>query len=92
MNKKKKDSLEVKISNGKAVFIYNDELVELLKEGPSHVERASNVEPVTSNIDGKEVFLGWWAYMKDGNSLGPYKTRQECLDAEVEYLKEKMFG
>lgn len=79
------DELIVKISNGKATFIYSDELVELLKEGKSNIKRVSHVEPVGTN---------WYATVKfDGieEVLGPFETRQEALDAEIEYLKQEIF-
>lgn len=69
--------------SGELSFIYDDELADLLKVGPSSITRVSNVEP----CDG-----GWKASMKDGTILGPYPLRQQALDEEVKYLQEKLFG
>jgi len=70
--------------DGKMEFIYSDELVGLLQEGNPSIKRVSNVEPTA---DGQ-----WEARMCDGTVLGPYRLRQEALDEEVKYLKEKMLG
>lgn len=68
--------------NGNARFIYNDDLAFLLDEGEATVTRASHVEPAVGG--------GWTADMSpsDGPVLGPFKLRQEALDAEVRWLQE----
>lgn len=75
------------LPNGTADFIYSDDLL-FLSENQSKVttKRVSNVEP-----SGR----GWTADMTPlGHEmiLGPFDTRQEALDAEVEYLKTEHFG
>ena len=70
--------------DGEVVAIYNDVLSGLLSEGRARIERASAVEP-------SEDCTGWHATMNDGKVLGPYKLRQDALDAEVAYLNERLF-
>ena len=67
---------------GTLTMLYNDKLADLCEEGNTKIERISNVEPAPG---------GWKAYMLDGVVLGPYRLRQEALDAEVEYLNKKLF-
>jgi hypothetical protein len=71
--------------NGIITTIYSDALADLLDEGQATVTRASHVEPASCG--------GWIADMSpvDGPTLGPFRLRQEALDAEVEYLKAKLF-
>lgn len=66
---------------GTISFIYSDELRYLLDEGISTIKRVSHVEPA-------ETGRGWTADMGpvNGPMLGPFETRQEALDREVEYL------
>lgn len=67
-------------------FIYRDALRPLLEAGQAKIERASHVEPV------RDAFLHggtmWEADLSPvhGPVLGPFTTRQEALDAEVEWL------
>ncbi len=65
--------------NGQLRFIYNDDLLGLTELGETTVQRASHVEP----CDG-----GWSADMSpvDGPTLGPFKTRSEALQHEVDWL------
>lgn len=68
--------------DGRARFIYSDDLAAVTKElGKATTRRASHVEP----SDG-----GWTADLAPvgGPVLGPYVTRQEALDREVEWLRE----
>ena len=69
---------------GRLQFIYSDELAFLLELGESTTKRASHVEP-----DGHGQ---WTADMAPvgGPVLGPFKLRQEALDAEVEWLTENV--
>jgi len=64
-------------------FIYSDDLADLCNEGEATIERVSNVEPCEG---------GWEARIIDGPTLGPFRLRQQALDAEIEYLEEKIFG
>jgi hypothetical protein len=66
-------------------FIYDDRLAGLCEEGDSVTQRASHVEPA----DGG----GWTADMSpvNGPVLGPFRLREEALDAEVEWLRKEMF-
>lgn len=82
MNNPNEFSIAVGV-DGKASFIYNDELADFLKEGDATIHRVSNVEPAEGG--------GWTATMLDGMVLGPFALRQEALEAEVAYLKEQMF-
>lgn len=74
--------------NGEITAIHNDHLVGLYKDvrGTATIKRASHVEP---RPDGQ-----WEADMKPsgGPILGPFLTRQEALDAEVDWLKDKLFN
>lgn len=73
-------------SDGSLLAIYNDELADLMDEGSATVTRASHVEP---NPNG----AGWIADMAplSGPVLGPFRLRQEALDAEVEWIKNRIF-
>jgi hypothetical protein len=70
-------------TEGRIRAIYDDRLAGLLSQGKATIKRASAVEPTT---DGQ-----WTAAMVDGPTLGPFKLRQQALDAEVEYLKARLF-
>jgi len=71
-------------ADGGITMIYDDEFVDLLGEGEARIERVSHVEPGSG---------GWYADMSPvgGPSLGPFALRQEALDAEVEYLRRRLF-
>ena len=70
---------------GEVTMIYSDSLVELMDQGEVTVTRASHVEP---GLNG-----GWLADMAPSNGplLGPYRLRDEALQAEVEWLERKLF-
>jgi hypothetical protein len=70
--------------DGSLEFIYNDELRDLVDQGDATITRVSNVEP---NENGE-----WIASMCDGAHLGPYRFRQDALDAEVEHIYEHLLG
>jgi hypothetical protein len=61
-------------------LIYEDDLRGLLHVGSGQVMRASHVEPT---LDGR-----WTADLSPvhGPLLGPFDTRKEALDAEIDYL------
>lgn len=63
-------------------LIYRDDLLPLLKEGQTTITRASNVEPTAGGR--------WQADMApvDGPVLEPCETRQQALDAEVQWIEE----
>lgn len=63
--------------------IYDDKLLPLIKEGKATTKRVSNVEPGEG---------GWIATMLDGTKLGPFESRAEALDEEVNYLNQVLFG
>lgn len=71
-------------ADGAVVTIYDDCHADLFDESSVTVTRASHVEPSEG---------GWSADMTPvgGSILGPYRLRQEALDAEVEYLKHILF-
>lgn len=103
----------IKIKDGHVLFVYDDELGDLMDEGTVAVCRASHVEPHPTRT-------GWLADMRPSGGpvlglagewqpthdkglaelpeedmqhigmLDPFKTRQEALAAEREWLtKEK---
>jgi hypothetical protein len=65
-------------------FLYDDRLRGLMKNGDAKITRASHVEATADNQ--------WNADMapSGGGVLGPFKTRQEALDAEVEWLNDNV--
>lgn len=80
-----KQELLIDISpEGEVKFIYDDLLAGLLAEGEAVTQRVSHVEPSAG---------GWTADLSpvNGPVLGPYKLRQEALDAEVAWLKQNLF-
>ena len=70
---------------GEVTMIYSDAMVELMDQGEAQVTRASHVEP--------GVHGGWVADMAPvgGPLLGPYRLREEALQAEVAWLETKLF-
>src|SRR5882724_12745149 len=83
------------IKDGALVAIYDDALADFLKVGQGvSIQRASQVEPTP---DGK-----WTADMSlaiqqfniecDNPILGPYDLREQALEAERSWLKERIFG
>jgi hypothetical protein len=72
--------------DGSILAIYNEaEILGLIQESAQKmIKRASHVEPTE---DGQ-----WMADMGpvDGPVLGPYDTRQEALDHEVDWLTGAM--
>lgn len=70
------------LPNGELVMIYDDSFTPgLIDEGEGQTKRASHVEPDASG-------QGWTADMapSGGPVLGPYRLRQEALDAEVAWI------
>jgi hypothetical protein len=75
------------LSNGNIRFVYSDEMSKALqKAGVLHIMRVSHVEP---NSNGK-----WEADLSPikGPKLGPFKTREAALQAEVKWLEDKYLG
>ena len=72
--------------HGTLCFIHNDAFIDLIESGDASINRASHVEPTATGQ--------WEADMSpvNGPVLGPFRTRQEALDAEVEWLNRKMFS
>ncbi len=86
----------IRFRNGHAVFIYSDELLDVSEAlGHASVTRASEVEPYDGS--GGEVFAErhpgvWWTAdmrLSDGPVLGPFKTREEALAAERDWLRQE---
>jgi hypothetical protein len=81
---------------GELRFVYQDELAELLREGLSRVDRASNVEPV--NVEPVQIIANagtgcrWIAEIFNGPRLGPFETRREAIAAEVEWIETFQLG
>ena len=72
--------MEIIISKeGQIRFIYKDDLLGLSELGKTIIQRASHVEPCGA---------GWQADMSpvNGPVLGPFKTRGEALQHEVDWL------
>ncbi len=69
--------------DGTIQFIYNDDLRDLLSEGSAKITRASHVEPCGTL---------WQADLApvNGPVLGPFNTRKEALDAEVQWLTDHL--
>ena len=67
-------------SDGTLVFIYNDDLREIMSLGDTKIARASHVEP---SPEGK-----WIADLTPvgGSVFGPFETRREALQYEAEWL------
>lgn len=78
--------MNIKIEpNGEITAIYNDNLVELFKEGKTEIKRASHVEPNNEGMWVADLFpIG-------GPILGPYEKRKDALDAELEWLDDFLF-
>jgi len=83
---------KVIIKNGTISFIYNDAMKPFLDLGDAKVTRASHVEPMATGEGVK-----WTADMSPSNgpllgANGEFDTRQEALDAEVEWLNNHHLG
>ena len=76
--------------NGTIQFIHDDRLTGLLQKGEASIKRASHVEP-GDPAKGQHHLL-WYADMapSGGNVLGPFKTRQEALEAEVDWINQNI--
>jgi hypothetical protein len=80
--------------HGAVTTIYDDAHADFYAQGEAEVARASHVEPTPSG--------GWIADMSpaveryhlecDNPILGPFLLRQQALDAETGWLREKLFG
>jgi hypothetical protein len=73
---------------GELVFVYADELADLLNLGEFVVARASHVEPLKM-LDGRQC---WTADLSpvNGPHLGPYDLRSHALDAERHWLETNL--
>ena len=69
------------LPTGTVESIWSDDLVELAEQGEAVIRRVSHVEPTATGL--------WEADMSpvDGPILGPFRTRQEALDAEILWLQ-----
>lgn len=74
------EEMTIVVSGGKARFIYSDDLLGLTAMGKQTTRRASHVEPTDE---------GWIADLTpvNGPVLGPFPTRSEALQMEVDWLK-----
>lgn len=57
------------------------EAMDLDAMGDHVIRRASNVEP------GPD---GWYAYLVDGPTLGPFAKRSEAIRAEVAWIEQNV--
>lgn len=71
------------LPNGTVESIWSDDLVELAEQGDAQIRRVSHVEPTASGA--------WEADMSpvQGPVLGPFRTRGEALNAEVQWLQQE---
>ena len=77
-----KIEINLDLCSGQIKTIYDDNSKEILEKiGKLSIKRASHVEP-NSNGD-------WVADMSpvNGPQLGPFKLRQDAINAEISYLK-----
>jgi len=87
----------IRIRNGKAEFVYSDELVPLAgRLGKVTVTRASHVEPYAlggwyadmTPSGGPFLYAnGWGDDLASGEARG-FTTRAEALDAERQWLRD----
>lgn len=73
-------------TDGSIRFIWDDKLKPLFDLGKGKISRASHVEPT---VEGR-----WSTDLAPvlGPTLGPFGTRAEALNAEVEWLQENIIG
>jgi len=71
--------LQIRVKENEVRFIYSDYLIGLMNQGESVIKRASMVEPSNNK---------WFADLSPigGPKLGPFDTRKEALNEEVEYI------
>jgi hypothetical protein len=71
------------LPNGEVRYVADDCLAVLEDLGTAHIQRASHVEPAVTP-EG----ICWTADLSPvrGPVLGPFKTRQEALDEEHQWL------
>lgn len=86
-----KNSFNMAISpKGEITLIYGDQHAGFLDKLGVRVDevvsRASNVEP------GQGGWIADMSPIEKGVVLGPFRLRQEALDAEVAWLNKKLFG
>ncbi len=70
-------------TNGHVCCLY-DETLDLSALGPPRIRRASHVEPDETGL--------WWADLAPvgGPKLGPFVRRGDALDAEADWLVERL--
>lgn len=79
-------SISIRIDeNGDMLFVYSDEMLDLMNEGEAQIERASHVEPCGTEWTADMAPVG-------GPVLGPFKTRQEGLQAEQDWIFENLIN
>lgn len=88
--------------DGTARCLYSEAVLPIMRAlGAIQTRRASRVEPTASLSEDAVRALAateefplpedaWWADMtlSGGPVLGPFSTRQEALEAEIEWLKQ----
>lgn len=81
--------------SGETRAIYDDDMADLLKEARHvSIERASHVEPTPSGkwIADMSPVIAEYKLDVDNPILGPFHLRREALEAEVEWIKEKIMN
>lgn len=76
------EDIKIVVKDGEIRFIHNDGFAIFMDQGIAKTKRASHVEPDDDNL--------WWADLSPikGPKLGPFKFRQEALDAEIFWINE----
>ena len=69
---------------GRASFIWNDELASMKTHGDTKIRRVSYVEPEDDKFTADLSPVG-------GPKFGPFNTHKEAIDAELGWLKENIF-
>jgi hypothetical protein len=95
MSQKPTPALELVVSRGGNVrAIYSDALAETLSEfcDEAQITRVSHVEPTPSgkwiaDMSPAVLLLG---IEVDNPILGPFSLRGQALDAEIEWLRERL--
>lgn len=79
--------------------VYSDTFADLLNQGEVSIRRASHVEPGRDNQGEPCWFADLSPFLRDRDPLhvsskddilGPFYTRKEALDNEVEWLEKQL--
>lgn len=73
--------------SGEIRGVYDDSLLPLIGEGRALVKRASHVEPAVDD-NGLPCWYADLSPVGGPSKMGPYYTRKEALEREVDWLRE----